>query len=281
MLAASCLASSGASADTGAGLADFRQGRFAEALEAWQDAAAAGDSRAALFVGVLYDSGLGTEQSYASALTWYRQAAEAGNAVAAFNIGVLFDAGFGVPQDPAQAASWYRRSAAMGYGRAQYNLAQLYEAGAGVPRDVPQAVALYRQAAAQGITAAVAHLARLGLRPAVAKERGGEHAGGGPMDEFAQAQRILLGRSNADVERAAQLFRHSAEQNNPLAEYDLAYCYEHGIGVAQSRTAAYGWYQRAAEHAGAGILKSAAVAGVRGIESQMSEAELRQVTPGR
>ena len=86
-----------ARADVAEGLTDFRAGRFAEAFLAWRDAAASGDSRGALFVGVLYDAGLGVRQDYGQALAWYRRAADAGNVTGMFNVGVMYDAGRGVP----------------------------------------------------------------------------------------------------------------------------------------------------------------------------------------
>ena len=41
------------------GLDNFRSGRFAEALQDWRQAAANGDPNGSVYVGVLYDSGLG------------------------------------------------------------------------------------------------------------------------------------------------------------------------------------------------------------------------------
>ena len=264
-------------ADTAAGLEAFREGKFAEALDQWRQAAAAGDARGALFTGVMYDTGLGAAQNYATALSWYRTAAAAGSAPGAFNVGVMFDAGLGVARDPAEAARWYAQSASMGFGRAAYALALMYESGSDVPRDKGKAVALFRQAAAHGVPAARMHLQQLGVVAAVPVRQRDDSA----MDDFKQAQQALLNRGPASAARAAELFRRSAEANNPLAAYDLAYCYEHGIGVAPSRTEAYSWYRRAADNAADPSMKSIALAGVRGIESKLSEAELKQVAPGR
>ena len=264
-------------ADTATGLQAFAEGRFAEALEDWRQAAAAGDSRAALFTGVMYDTGLGTTQDYGTALSWYRAAAAAGSAPGAFNAGVMFDAGLGVARDPAEAAKWYAQSAAMGFGRAAYALALMYESGSDIPRDTARAVSLFREAAAHGVPAAEAHLRQLGVMASVPVRQRDDPA----MEDFQRAQRALLNRAPASTTRAAELFRRAAEGNNPLAAYDLAYCYEHGIGVAPSRTEAYGWYRRAADDAADPNMKSIALAGVRGIESKLSEAELRQVVPTR
>ena len=262
-----------ARADTASGLADFQNGRFAEAFQQWTAAAAAGDARGALFVGVLYDTGLGVGQSYPQALDWYRRAADAGNATGMFNVGVMHDAGRGVPPDPAQAASWYERAAAKGFGRAEYNLGLLYQAGTGVRASRTRAIQLFKRAADHGITAAQAHLKELGVQPpgqrgAAVSARAGDPA----MADFQQAQQLLLARGPADAARAADLFRRAAERGNALAEYDYGYCYEHGLGVQRDPEQARAWDQRAASHTTDDAVRSIALAGVRSLGGQSSPA---------
>ena len=241
------------------GLTEFRQGRFAEALHDWQQAADAGDARAALYVGVLYDSGLGVPQDARQAMAWYRRAAAAGSAPGAFNVGVLYDAGQGVPQDASQAATWYARAAAQGFARAQYNLALMYEAGSGVPRSTARAIALYTSAARGGISAARAHLETLGHPFAEPAQKPAEDS----MQDFRRAQQILLNRGAAEAGEMAGLFRRAADKHNPLAEYDLAYCYEHGMGVAADHAQAQLWYRRAVVDTPEGSLRAIAEAGAR------------------
>lgn len=271
-----------ARADTASGLDDFQNGRFAEAFQQWTQAAAAGDSRGALFVGVLYDTGLGVGQSYPLALEWYRRAADAGNATGMFNAGVMHDAGRGVPPDPAQAASWYERAAAKGFGRAEYNLGLLYQSGIGVRASRTRAIQLFRRAADHGITAAQAHLQQLGVgqpgqRSASASTRVGDPA----MTDFQQAQQLLLARGPAEAARAAELFRRAAERGNALAEYDYGYCYEHGLGLPRDSAQALAWYQRAASHAADEAVRSIALAGARNLAGQSSPAPARGADPGR
>ncbi len=150
------------------GMAAFDARRPGQAAERWQAAALAGDSKAALFLGAMYDTGQGVGQDYAQALAWYRRAAEAGNATGMFNVGVMYDAGRGVARDPSEAAHWYARAAAKGYGRAEYDLALLYQAGTGVPRDPERARQLFRRAAQHGIAAA-----RRGAPPADTEREAG------------------------------------------------------------------------------------------------------------
>lgn len=281
-----------ARADTASGLADFQNGRFAEAFQQWTAAAAAGDARGALFVGVLYDTGLGVGQSYPQALAWYRRAAEAGNATGMFNAGVMHDAGRGVRPDPAQAASWYERAAAKGFGRAEYNLGLLYQAGTGVRASRTRAIQLFKRAADHGITAAQAHLQELDVQQPDVQRRGVQQRGqrsaavsvrasDPAMADFQQAQQLLLARGPADAARAADLFRRAAERGNALAEYDYGYCFEHGLGVGRDPEQARAWYGRAALHATDDGVRSIALAGVRSLGGWSSPAPGQGAGPAR
>ena len=243
LLAAALLLTCGAAdpADVNEGLVDFSAGRFAEAFAAWQAAAQAGDPDGDLYMGVLYDTGEGVEQDYAKALAFYKRAADAGSAAGAFNVGVFYDSGIGVTTDRHQAAAWYRKAAAKGFARAEYNLALLEEDGTGVPRNRARAIALFRQAAAQGLNAARSHLAALGQHDTQPSVRPKDDA----MADFQRAQDTLLNRGAAEAARIATLFRRAADRHNAVAEYDLGYCYEHGVGVVADRAQARSWYERA------------------------------------
>ena len=243
-----------AASPTASGLAEFQQGRFAEALQDWRQAHAAGDAQGAFYVGVLYDTGLGVPQDYTEALAWYRRAADAGSAAGAFNVGVFYDSGLGVAKDPAAAALWYTRAARGGFARAAYNLAMLYESGTGVLRNRARAIEFYTQAAREGISAAQQHLRALGQHaqpaPAMHPDLG--------MMAFQQAQQALLQRGPADAARATALFRLAAAQHNALAEYDLGYCYEAGLGVPRDLVKAQAWYYLARDDAKDPALRSIA-----------------------
>jgi TPR repeat protein len=240
--------------DVGRGLADFQQGRFAEAFRDWWIANAQGDPRGALYLGVLYDTGLGVRQNYQLAMAWYRHAAEEGSAAGAFNVAVLYDAGYGVAKDPAAAADWYARAAAQGFGRAEYNLAMLYESGEGVSSDRKHAVDLYRRAAQHGIAEARVHLAALGTP----WHRAPHSQQTTPMDDFQRAEQLLVSRGPGEAAQATALFRQAADKHNPLAEYDLGYSYEHALGVPPDDEQAYRWYRRAAADAKDAQLRSIA-----------------------
>ncbi len=262
-------------ADTRPGLAHFQAGQFAEAFEDWRRAAGDGDARAALLVGVMYDTGQGVAQNYAEALSWYRRAAEAGSPSGMFNVGVMFDAGRGTARDPQEAARWYDRAAAAGFGRAEYNLGLMYQDGSGVRRDRAHAVRLFQAAARHGIAAARLHLAELGVASGGAVQDGGDPS----MQDFRHAQSRLLLRGSAEMARAAELFRHAAEQGDALAQYDLGYCYENGLGTPVDPLQAFRWYRRSAAEAREAGLRALADASARVLAARLGPDAAGEAAP--
>lgn len=253
-----------ARADTSEGLQEFRNGRFSEAVAAWRSAAEGGDAAAALYLGVLYDTGFGVAQSPAQALSWYRRGGERGNVTAMFNAAVMLDAGRGTAADPAGAIDWYEKATRAGSGRADYNLGLIYENGIGVPVDRQRAIRFYREAVGHGVSEGRAHLARLGVSYAgtVSVPKADP-----AMTNFQQAQRALLSRGPDADATAAALFRKSAGGGNALAAYNLGYCYEHGIGVPSSIEQAAGWYRRSATTASEPALREMATSSEQSLQT--------------
>jgi hypothetical protein len=66
---------------------------------------------------------------YASALQLWKPLAEAGDPRAENNLGVIYENGLGVAQDDAEALKWYRRATAHGHGEARNNLTDLSAKG--------------------------------------------------------------------------------------------------------------------------------------------------------
>ena len=256
--------------DTDRGLVDFRNGQFSEAVGEWRAAAEQGDAAAALYLGVLYDTGFGVPQSPAEALSWYQRGGERGNVTAMFNAAVMHDAGRGTVADPAAALPWYERASRAGSGRADYNIGLIYEYGTGAPQDRQRAIRYYREAVAHGVAEGRAHLARMGI----------PHAGAaGPskldpaMTNFQQAQRALLARGRDGDIQAATLFRKAAEGGDALAAYNLGYCYEHGIGVTPSIDQALSWYRRSAAGTNDPSLREIATSGERSLMAGVSHVQ--------
>ncbi|HTJ65414.1 MAG TPA: tetratricopeptide repeat protein [Alphaproteobacteria bacterium] len=243
------------------GLAFFRTGQYAEALLAWEDAAEAGSTDAALFLGMMYDAGEGVPQSYSQALNWYRMAAEGGSVAGSFNLGAMYDAGLGVRQDPASAAVWYARAAAKGSGRAAFNLALLFKKGDGVAQDTENAVKYFRQAARLGVTAARGHLG----------ER--RFASADDADQSFNTVHVIA----ADTPKGrggdtAESIEAAAGRGDPAAEYNLAYRLERGTSGEIDLRRAYSLYVRAAAAASDSRLRSVADAGARQVKAHLEAA---------
>ncbi len=128
----------------------------------------AGNRKAARYVGLMYENGLGVEQDCAQAAFWYEKGVEVGDLTSGYYLGLLYAQGLGVEQDNTQAAELFESVAgsenksATGVVDAGYELAQLYEQGLGVEQDIDRAIDLYEEAAENGSEEAVAALERLG-----------------------------------------------------------------------------------------------------------------------
>ncbi|MET0271863.1 MAG: tetratricopeptide repeat protein, partial [Phenylobacterium sp.] len=79
--------------------AAFAGGDIATGIRLYRDLAEAGDAKAQLALGLIYDLGRGVPRDQAQAVGWYRRAAEQGDGDAQFNLGVMFYNGWGTPQD--------------------------------------------------------------------------------------------------------------------------------------------------------------------------------------
>lgn len=261
---------------TAQGLAAFSGGRYAQAAQDWQRAVETGDGQAALYIGLMHDLGRGVARDVQAARAWYEHGAALGNSVAMFNLGVLYDSGVGVPRDRSLSIAWYRKAAALGMGRAAYALGLIYKAGDGVPPDRNRALLYFRQALANGVTAARAHLASLGEPGGDARRDKGVAGDPGKdpgLAAFDRAQDLLLERTPQALREAAALLRQAADKGDLLAAYDLAYCYENGIGVQVDRQRAYVWYARAAQSSTTTVQR-AARAGMLGVARALSPTEL-------
>jgi TPR repeat protein len=141
----------------------FAASRAGDAAQAESDTAArerlvraatAGDPRAQLALGVLYDTGAGVLQDSVVAVSWFRKAAEQRWPEAEFALGLAYALGRGVAPSDHEAVAWFLKGAEQGLARAQYMAALAYQAGKGVDRDVFVGIDWHRKAAAQGFAPA-------------------------------------------------------------------------------------------------------------------------------
>ncbi len=91
----------------------YDRASYATSLKVWMPKAQAGDTEAQVYVGEIYEKGLGMTPDYAMAAHWYRKAAEQGNSRARINLGFLYEKGLGVPEDKARAMTWYKKASGL------------------------------------------------------------------------------------------------------------------------------------------------------------------------
>jgi TPR repeat protein len=134
------------------GLAAYEAGSYARALEHLTPLAEAGDNRAQLLLGVIYEHGQDVPPDLRQAFAWYGKAADQGNAEAQVFVGIMYALGRGVVQDNEQAVQWFRKAANQGSARASGILGDTYSSGRGVQKDDATATDWYRKAAQLNLT---------------------------------------------------------------------------------------------------------------------------------
>ena len=246
---------------------------YSAAVARWRELAGRGDRDAALQLGLLYDTGKGVPQDFATAAQWYRQAADAGSAPAAFNLGALYDSGKYGARNAEAAYHWYSVAAGRGFARAAYLLGMMAEAGDGTAADPTTARKWYRQAAADGVPAARARLAAMAAARASNPAPPAPPAAAGEQ-QFARAVAAwrAKGLKGGGPKALAQL-QAAAANGYPLAEYDLAYAYEHGVGLEPDAVRAYAWYELVEKSDAPPTLKSSAAANRARIGAELSDDE--------
>ena len=147
-------------------------------LDALTTAATQGDAQAQVELGRLYLQGLpGLPRDLQRARTWLLRAESVQHPEAALYLGILDQSGQPGAEGPESAARWFGVAAQRGSSEAMFRLANAHRAGAGVKRDEARALALYEQAgqsehAGALQTLAMAHLhGELGLTPDAAEHR--------------------------------------------------------------------------------------------------------------
>ncbi len=121
-----------------------------EAMRWLKRAAKSGIIPAHLWIGSLYEKGLGVEKDLMLARTHYTAAAEKGNAKAMHNLAVLYAEGIDGRRDYKTAARWFQRAAERGIADSQYNLAILLMRGIGIDQNHQESYKWFALAALQG-----------------------------------------------------------------------------------------------------------------------------------
>lgn len=185
-------------------------------------AADGGNSEAMLMVAEMYASGHGTNRNIETAFERYKQAADKGEPQALYAVGECYFYGNGVGRDVQQAIFYLTQSAAYNNVYAMDLLANIYRKGTGLrEKNLAEAHRLLTAAASRGYLDAQGNLAVM----------------------------IALGEvpgEPADPQRAAELLRDGAEQDNPHCMYLYGSAYQNGIGVPKDLQKGREWIIKAA-----------------------------------
>lgn len=124
----------------------FDRGKYKEAFDKYRTLAESGSVTGQVFLGWMYQRGLGVEQDPEAARHWYQKAADTDSPVAQFYLGRLY----GIQKKYRDAIEWLEKSASKNYMPAIYRLGRTYDLGEGVNVDKDKAHRLFDQAAKMG-----------------------------------------------------------------------------------------------------------------------------------
>jgi len=189
-------------------------------------AAARGRAHAMAEVGLRYSNGDGVERDLVKTAQWFEQALAAGDASAGTLLAECYLFGKGVTRNETKAVSLLKDATTANDPRAMDQLANCYHKGIGVAQDDREAFRLYSAAAKLNYLDSAGNLGVL----------------------YMTSDQTDLGKDEAArKQKALDLFREGAKQNNALCMYQYARCLESGTGVEANPSEASDWYRRAAE----------------------------------
>ena len=207
-------------------LGDSLRKRDPKASFAWLCAAAAGGrSHAMAEVGLRYSNGAGVERDFVKAAQWFERALAAGDVSAGTLLAECYLFGKGVTKNETKAVALLQEASTRD-PRAMDQLGNCYHKGIGVTRDDREAFRLYHAAAKLNNLDSTGNLGVL----------------------YLTSEETDLGKNEAArTQKAVDLFRDGAKQNNAFCMFLYARCFEAGTGVIANPTEASDWYRRAAE----------------------------------
>lgn len=100
-----------------------------EEIEIIRADALAGDSGAQNSLGCAYASGDGVVKDLKEAFMWFEKAAQNGDKYGQYNAGLYYQNGWGCVKNVSKAIEWYEKSAMQGYGKAAHSLGKIHEKG--------------------------------------------------------------------------------------------------------------------------------------------------------
>ena len=146
--------------------------------------------------------GLGTEQDYEKAFQWFLKSSQEGHKFAQYSLANLYYYGNSVEKDLSQAFLWYQKSASQGQPYASYAVAQMYSKGEYVAENNETAQRYYKAALS-------------GFLELESKDQADDNL----FYKIGVMYKNGLG-TEADISKAIDYFKRSAEMNNKNGLYE-------------------------------------------------------------
>ena len=153
-------------------------------------------------IGKMHCYGLGTEQDYEKAFQWFLKSSQEGHKFAQYSLANLYYYGNGVEKDLSQAFLWYQKSASQGQPYASYAAAQMYSKGEYVAENKETAQRYYKAALS-------------GFLELESKDQADVNL----FYKIGVMYKNGLG-TEADISKAIDYFKRSAEMNNKNGLYE-------------------------------------------------------------
>ena len=153
-------------------------------------------------IGKMHCYGLGTEQDYEKAFQWFLKSSQEGHKFAQYSLANLYYYGNSVEKDLSQAFLWYQKSASQGQPYASYAVAQMYSKGEYVAENNETAQRYYKAALS-------------GFLELESKDQADDNL----FYKIGVMYKNGLG-TGADISKAIDYFKRSAEMNNKNGLYE-------------------------------------------------------------
>lgn len=153
-------------------------------------------------IGKMHCYGLGTEQDYEKAFQWFLKSSQEVHKFAQYSLANLYYYGNSVEKDLSQAFLWYQKSASQGQPYASYAVAQMYSKGEYVAENNETAQRYYKAALS-------------GFLELESKDQADDNL----FYKIGVMYKNGLG-TEADISKAIDYFKRSAEMNNKNGLYE-------------------------------------------------------------
>lgn len=171
-------------------------------------------------LGKIYIEGIYTNKNENKAFELFKRASEGGLVMADNNLGCCYEFGLGTSINHQLAFKHYYKAAQKNFLQAQFNTARCYEEGIGIGEDLNLAKDYFLKGALRNDVESQYRLANLNYK-------------------------LSTDSNDSNMQQAFTWFLSAANSNHSLSQYNVAKCYELGLGIPIDLNAAIDWYKKA------------------------------------